>query len=147
MISDVSDALVDVIHQATPDLAPWVIHHSLSQGDAVAPTDSKGILALLAVEEHEHLRNAPLVEGVAGLVRPPLALRLHYLVTYWGVHDEAQQRLAKLEQLSPGDFAAVKRQTDILGAEFSSDEFLAQLEAEHRIKPEVREARGMGFMQ
>ena len=98
MISDVSDALVDVIHQATPDLAPWMLQHSLSQGETAAPTDNKGILALLAVEEHEHLRNAPLVEGIAGLVRPPLALRLHYLVTYWGVHDEAQQRLARVVQ-------------------------------------------------
>jgi hypothetical protein len=26
-------------------------------------------------------------------------------------------------------------------------EFLEQLEAEHRIKPEVREARGIGFVQ
>jgi len=60
--------------------------------------------------------------------------------------DEARQRLAKLEQLCPGDFAAVKRQTDILAAEFTVDEFLTQLEAEHRIKPEVRESRGMGFM-
>ena len=56
-------------------------------------------------------------------------------------------RLARLAQLCPGDFAAVKRQTDILGAQFSADEFLDQLEAEHRIKPEVREARGMGFVQ
>ncbi|RYX96596.1 MAG: AAA family ATPase [Comamonadaceae bacterium] len=56
-----------------------------------------------------------------------------------------RERLAKLDQLCPGDFAAVKRQTDILAAEFSADEFLSQLEAEHRIKPEVREARGMGF--
>jgi SpoVK/Ycf46/Vps4 family AAA+-type ATPase len=60
---------------------------------------------------------------------------------------ELKARLAKLEQLCPGDFAAVKRQTDILAAEFSAEEFLAQLEAEHRIKPEVREARGMGFVQ
>ena len=30
---------------------------------------------------------------------------------------------------------------------FSSDEFMSQLEARHRIKPEVREARSMGFMQ
>ena len=41
----------------------------------------------------------------------------------------------------------MKRQTDILGATFSADEFLDQLEAEHRIKPEVRESRGMGFVQ
>ena len=60
---------------------------------------------------------------------------------------ELRTRLAKLTQICPGDFAAVKRQTDILDAVFSSDEFMSQLEAEHRIKPEVREARGMGFVQ
>jgi SpoVK/Ycf46/Vps4 family AAA+-type ATPase len=61
--------------------------------------------------------------------------------------DKLRMRLAKLEQLCPGDFAAVKRQSDILAAEFSADEFMEQLEAEHKIKPEVREARGMGFVQ
>jgi SpoVK/Ycf46/Vps4 family AAA+-type ATPase len=55
-------------------------------------------------------------------------------------------RLAKLEQLCPGDFAAVKRQVDILSASFTADEFLEQLEAEHRIKPEVRESRSIGFL-
>ena len=60
--------------------------------------------------------------------------------------DDARRRLARLEQLTPGDFAAVKRQTDILAAEFTPDEFLEQLEAEHRIKPEVREQRAMGFV-
>ncbi len=59
---------------------------------------------------------------------------------------DVRRRLAKLEQLCPGDFAAVKRQIDILATEFSVDEFLEQLEAEHRIKPEVREQRSMGFM-
>jgi len=58
-----------------------------------------------------------------------------------------RERLARLNQLCPGDFAAVKRQTDILSVEFTADEFLSQLEAEHRIKPDVRDARGMGFMQ
>jgi len=60
---------------------------------------------------------------------------------------ELRTRLNKLMQICPGDFAAVKRQTDILDATFSSDEFMSQLEAEHRIKPEVREARGIGFVQ
>ena len=60
--------------------------------------------------------------------------------------DEVRRRLAKLEQLAPGDFAAVKRQTDILAAEFTVEEFLEQLGAEHRIKPEVREQRSMGFV-
>ena len=54
-------------------------------------------------------------------------------------------RLQQLDQLCPGDFAAVKRQWDILGETPSPDAFLDQLEAEHRIKPEVRERRRMGF--
>lgn len=58
-----------------------------------------------------------------------------------------QQRLDALDQLCLGDFAAVQRQAQILGEAFGADEFLAQLEAEHRLKPEVRESRGMGFMQ
>ncbi|MES2188689.1 MAG: AAA family ATPase [Pseudomonadota bacterium] len=59
---------------------------------------------------------------------------------------ELRARLAQLAQICPGDFAAVKRQTDILAATFTADEFMSQLEAEHRIKPEVRESRSMGFM-
>jgi SpoVK/Ycf46/Vps4 family AAA+-type ATPase len=58
-----------------------------------------------------------------------------------------QQRLARLTQLCPGDFAAVKRQGVILDTVLSADEFLVQLEAEHRIKPEVREGRSIGFMR
>ncbi len=61
--------------------------------------------------------------------------------------SELRKRLALLSQLCPGDFAAVKRQTDILAVEFPADEFLSQLEAEHRIKPEVREARSIGFIR
>lgn len=60
--------------------------------------------------------------------------------------DAARGRLARLDRLCPGDFAAVQRQADILGTSFTPEEFLDQLEAEHRIKPEVREARGMGFV-
>lgn len=63
------------------------------------------------------------------------------------ITSEIKLRLARLPQLCPGDFAAVKRQTDILAVEFSAAEFLDQLDAEHRIKPEVRESRGMGFVQ
>ena len=56
-------------------------------------------------------------------------------------------RLASLDQLCPGDFAAVKRQAVILDTALEALEFLEQLEAEHRIKPQVRENRGMGFLQ
>lgn len=55
------------------------------------------------------------------------------------------QRLARLDALTPGDFAAVKRQVEILGEAFDADEFLSQLEAEHRVKPEVRQSRSIGF--
>ena len=59
---------------------------------------------------------------------------------------EQRSRLARLDVLTPGDFASVKRQVDILGVAFEPDEFLSQLEAEHRVKPEVRQLRGIGFV-
>jgi SpoVK/Ycf46/Vps4 family AAA+-type ATPase len=60
--------------------------------------------------------------------------------------DEHRNRLAQLTSLAPGDFASVKRQTDVLGEVFTPDEFMSQLEGEHRVKPEVRQQRGMGFL-
>ncbi|MDE2616047.1 MAG: AAA family ATPase [Burkholderiales bacterium] len=60
---------------------------------------------------------------------------------------ELQHRMDLLDQLCLGDFAAVQRQAGILGGGFDALEFLEQLEAEHRIKPEVRESRSVGFMQ
>ena len=59
---------------------------------------------------------------------------------------EQRSRLAQLACLAPGDFAAVKRQVDVLGEVFEPDEFLSQLEAEHRVKPDVRQQRGIGFL-
>jgi len=61
--------------------------------------------------------------------------------------DDVRKRLGQLTLLCPGDFAAVKRQGVILDAELLAEEFLSQLEAEHRIKPEVREGRAMGFLR
>ncbi|SHN02222.1 ATP-binding protein [Rhizobacter sp. OV335] len=60
--------------------------------------------------------------------------------------DEQRGRLAVLDLLAPGDFAAVRRQIDVLGEAFTPAEFLSQLESEHRVKPEVRHRRGIGFM-
>ena len=56
------------------------------------------------------------------------------------------KRLAALDQLCLGDVAAVRRQAEILGMPLTPEEFMEQLEAEHRLKPEVRERRAMGFM-
>ena len=58
---------------------------------------------------------------------------------------EWASRLRQMDQLCPGDFAAVQRQADLLGEAPDADAFLSQLEAEHRLKPEVRERRTMGF--
>jgi SpoVK/Ycf46/Vps4 family AAA+-type ATPase len=58
---------------------------------------------------------------------------------------EQRNRLAALDLLVPGDFAAVRRQAEILGAALDPDEFLGQLEGEHRVKPEVRQRRTVGF--
>jgi SpoVK/Ycf46/Vps4 family AAA+-type ATPase len=63
------------------------------------------------------------------------------------ITDEQRQRLRLLDLLAPGDFASVKRQTEVLDEVFEPDEFLSQLEAEHRVKPEVRQQRGMGFVK
>ena len=60
---------------------------------------------------------------------------------------EQRARLAALDQLTAGDFAAVKRQVEILGEGFEPDAFLSQLEGEHRVKPEVRQRRGIGFVK
>jgi len=60
--------------------------------------------------------------------------------------EEQGERLRRLDALTPGDFASVKRQVDVLGECFEPDEFLSQLEAEHRVKPEVRHQRGIGFV-
>lgn len=56
-----------------------------------------------------------------------------------------QEDLRKMDQLCLGDFAAVKRQLEILGAHLQPQEFLEQLVTEHRMKPLVRERRSMGF--
>jgi len=62
-----------------------------------------------------------------------------------GLDESIRGHLARLDQLCPGDFAAVRRQAEILGEVLDAQEFLLQLEAEHRIKPEVREAGPWGF--
>ena len=73
MILEVTHALVDVIHTATPEIGDWVELHSLSAADGPL-TDAKAQLALISVEPHPHMLNRPLVEGIAGLVRAPLHL-------------------------------------------------------------------------
>ncbi|GAP35033.1 ATP-binding protein [Piscinibacter sakaiensis] len=60
---------------------------------------------------------------------------------------EQRARLSRLDLLAAGDFAAVRRQVELLGEDFTPDEFLSQLESEHRVKPEVRRQRAVGFVK
>ena len=83
----------------------------------------------LSREQRRDFFIAEACQGDAGLLTPPL-----------------QDRLAQLDQLCLGDFAAVQKQAQILDTRLAPAEFLEQLEAEHRIKPEVRAARGIGFL-
>jgi hypothetical protein len=95
VIGLVTAALVRHIESRTPDLGTWVDVHSLSAADP-APVANHLVLALLAVDEHEHLRNSPPVPTEDGFQRAPLHLRLSYLITHIGAHEEAQIRLARV---------------------------------------------------
>ena len=94
MIDQVTAALVAHIQTRLPDVGTVQVH-SLSAADGALPT-GKLVIALVAVEESEHLRSLPLVETGDGFQRQPLHLRLSYVITYIGPHDEAQARLARV---------------------------------------------------
>ncbi len=61
------------------------------------------------------------------------------------LEDALLARLDAMDALTLGDFAAVRQQAEILGETLSPEEFMTLLEAEHRVKPEVRQRREMGF--
>jgi SpoVK/Ycf46/Vps4 family AAA+-type ATPase len=61
--------------------------------------------------------------------------------------DEIRAGLARLELLTPGDFAAVVRQYRLLADTALPLEFLEQLEREHRAKPDVRFSKPLGFVR
>jgi SpoVK/Ycf46/Vps4 family AAA+-type ATPase len=58
---------------------------------------------------------------------------------------EIIQRLAKMEVLSPGDFAAVKRQYVLFNEAPVAETFIEQLEKEHAVKADVKFNKPMGF--
>jgi hypothetical protein len=100
VIADVTQALIDLIASKTPETPNWVLATSLHGGTATDPTAEKLHVFLYAVEEHAHLRNQPPVLTPDGYRRPPMALRLHYLLTYVDTnHLECQERLAKVAEI------------------------------------------------
>jgi hypothetical protein len=120
VIDLVTKAIVDHLQSRTSDLgAGWIDISSLESGGAL--TANHLHVCLYAVEEHDHLRNAPLVETPAGWQRPPLALRLRYAMTYVGnSHIEVQARLARVLQ--------VFHSTPVLGPSQLPPEVASQVE-------------------
>jgi SpoVK/Ycf46/Vps4 family AAA+-type ATPase len=58
---------------------------------------------------------------------------------------EFERRLEKLQHLTVGDFATVKRQAGFIGDHPTPEEFLTLLEEEHKIKPNVKFDKRVGF--
>ena len=82
----------------------------------------------LKVDKREKMFVTEALAGDAGLMKP-----------VW------QSRLAKLRLLAPGDFAVVKRQALLLDESLDPELFLAQLEQEHKAKPDVKFEKPIGF--
>ncbi len=61
------------------------------------------------------------------------------------ITQKVRDGLAKLDMLTPGDFAAVKRQIVLFDETLPPEEFLAQLEQEHKVKPDIKWSRSIGF--
>ena len=94
VIDQVTAALVAHIESWLPDVGTVRVH-SLSATEKPFPA-SNVVIALVAVDAHEHLRSLPLVQTGDGFERPPLHLRLSYAITFTGSHTDAQARLARV---------------------------------------------------
>lgn len=57
-----------------------------------------------------------------------------------------RRRLSALDHLTPGDFATVKRQSNLLGEVFDAAVFLDQLEQEHTAKLDSGTRKSIGFL-
>jgi hypothetical protein len=59
--------------------------------------------------------------------------------------QELQEQLAAIADLTPGDFATVKRQANMLGEQLSPDAWLEQLAAEAKAKMSGLKRQKVGF--
>lgn len=99
MIDEVTRTIVSFLVSATADLGNTWVEVSSFESDGTL-TANKLHVCLYAVEEHGHLRNQPLVTTDGGYQRPPVALRLRYVMAYHGgTHLDAQNRLARVVQV------------------------------------------------
>ena len=97
------------------------------------------------VVEHVLAAPDPREAGIAAAVaeaRALLAVDGEELFDLWAHEVFPRERPA-----APGDFAAVKRQMQMLGEAFEPEEFVEQLEREHAIKPDVKFSKPMGFVR
>lgn len=99
MIDEVTRTITDHLTAATLDLgATWVQATSMEANGSL--TADKLHVCLHAIEEHGHLRNQPMVATDGGYERPPVALRLHYVMAYQGgTHLDAQTNLSRVVQV------------------------------------------------
>ncbi len=63
-----------------------------------------------------------------------------------GFSDALKARIAKMEMLAPGDFAAVKRQYVLFDEKPDPVQFIEQLEKEHGVKADVKFSKPIGFV-
>jgi Pvc16 N-terminal domain len=113
MLLGVSKTLKQYLVSAIPNPGDWVEIGLFQQDNPpTLPGNGHLVLFLYAVEENPHLRNRPLEPGEDGIYRvPPLALTLHYLVTYMTKNaSDLQDWLARVVQafhtkprLGPGE--------------------------------------------
>ncbi len=97
MIDEVTSALAELLRVRGGD-PDWVAIGSLDAGSAMTPHQLH--LCLCSVTEHPYLRGAPLAGPPGRLQRPPLGLRLTYVVTGLGFQPlELQARLGKVAQI------------------------------------------------
>lgn len=97
MIDEVTSALAELLRVRGGD-PDWVAVGSLDAGTPLTPHQIH--LCLCGVAEHPYLRNAPLAGPPGRLQRPPLGLRLTYVVTGLGFRPlELQARLGKVAQI------------------------------------------------
>ncbi|MEO3782281.1 Pvc16 family protein [Actinocorallia sp. B10E7] len=97
MIDEVTSALAELLRVRGGD-PDWVAISSLDAGTALTPHQIH--LCLCGITEHPYLRNAPLTGPPGRLQRPPLGLRLTYVVTGPGFQPlELQARLGRVAQI------------------------------------------------
>ena len=112
MLLGVSKTLQQYLLTRIPNtVADWVTIAALQQDEPLSLPQNKLVLFLYAVEENPHLRNRGPVPTSAGFVQPPLAMTLHYLITYLSKDgSDAQDWLSQVlrvlqsqQRIGPGE--------------------------------------------